>query len=74
MIESIPVPSNIKTRLDQLMKPGESYGDVIARVLDSLEDDDYIDAETEEEIKKGLKEFEAGIFLTEEEMAKKLEL
>ena len=42
------------------MKPGESYGDVIARVLDLLEDDDSIDAETEEEIKKGLKEFEAG--------------
>ena len=74
MIESISVPSTIKTRLDQLMKPGESYGDVIARVLDSLEDDDYIDAETEEEIQIGIKEFEAGFFLTEEKMAKKLDL
>lgn len=60
MSESIQVPTDIKNRLDQLMKPGESYGDVIEKLLIQASDDDFIDEETESRILKGLEDVDAG--------------
>ena len=61
MIESIPVPSDIKNRLDQLKKPGDSYGDVIEKLLIQISDgDDHIDEETDLRILKGLEDVDSG--------------
>ena len=54
MIESIPVPSDIKTRLDLLMHPGESYSDVIEKLLHQSFDDE-LSPEEEDMVTKGLK-------------------
>jgi len=56
------------------IRPEETPIDVISRALEVLEDDDYIDEETAAEIEKGIKEYDRGIFTTEENMAKKIGL
>jgi len=55
MIESIPIPSDIKNRLDQLMQPGETYGDVIDKLLSELTEEDELSPEEEDMVSEGLK-------------------
>ncbi len=59
MIESIPVPSTIKSRLDQLMKPGETYGDVIEKLLICF-DEDELSQEEEDMVVEGFAAIKAG--------------
>ena len=58
MIESIPVPSTIKSQLDQLMHPGETYGDVIEKLLICFTDDE-LSPEEEDIVSEGLEAIKA---------------
>jgi predicted transcriptional regulator len=74
MSEAVEIPDPVMHLIEQLkIRPDEEAIDVITRALESLSDD-YIDEETEEAIRTGIEEYCAGIFTTEEEMAKKIGL
>ena len=76
MSESISVSSEIKTRLDQMMQPGESYEDVIAKLLNEhLEDSssDICDGWAAR-AKEAIAEFQRGESLTEAEIMKKYDI
>lgn len=74
MSVAIELPDPIMNLIEQLKdRPDESPLDVITRALEYY-GDDYLDEETEAAIRVGLEEYNAGVFTTEEEMAKKLGL
>lgn len=73
MSESIEIPPFIMEKIMNLkIRPDETPIDVISRALEFLEDDDYIDSDTKTAITKGIEEYNAGIFTSEESMAKKI--
>lgn len=74
MSVAIELPDPIMNLIEQLKdRPDESPLDVITRALEYY-GDDYLDEETEAAIRVGLEEYKAGVFTTEEEMARKLGL
>jgi predicted transcriptional regulator len=54
------------------IRPEETPVDVISRALEVLEDDDYIDEETEAAIIEGIEEYKAGKSISHEELGKEL--
>ena len=54
------------------IRPEEIPVDVISRALEVLEDDDYIDEETEAAIIEGIEEYKAGKSISHEELGKEL--
>ena len=75
MSESISVSSEIKIRLDKIKGPGESYEEVISKLLD-----DHADIETSlcsgwaKRAKEAISEYRRGDTLTEDEIMKKYAL
>ncbi len=72
MIESIPIPSDIKNRLDQLMQPGETYGDVIDKLLSELTEEDELSPEEEDMVSEGLKAIKAKKTIPHEQVMQEL--
>lgn len=73
MSEAVVIPDPTMQRIEKLkIQPDEAPLDVINRLLDYFEDDDYIDEETEEAIKEGLEEYKAGKSISHEELGKRL--
>ena len=73
MSEAVVIPDPTMQRIEKLKtQPDEAPLDVINRLLDYFEDDDYIDEETEEAIKEGLEEYKAGKSISHEELGKRL--
>jgi hypothetical protein len=74
MSEAVEIPDQVMHLIEHLKsRPDEKPIEVITRVLE-LYSDDYIDTETEKAIKVGLDDYKAGIYTSEEEMAKKIGL
>ncbi|PWR73366.1 hypothetical protein ACKUB1_17900 [Methanospirillum stamsii] len=73
MSEAVILPDPMVRRIEKhKTRPDEAPVDVINRLLDYFEDDDYIDEETETAIKEGLEEHKAGKSISHEELGKKL--
>jgi len=73
MSESVEIPTPVMRRIKKLkIRPEETPVDVISRALEVLEDDDYIDEETEAAIIEGIEEYKAGKSISHEEMGKEL--
>ena len=72
MSESIEIPTPVMQRIESLKRPDESPIDVIARALEILEEDDYIDEATEKAINEGIAEYKAGISISHEDLGKRL--
>jgi len=72
MVESISIPSDIKNRLDQLMLPGETYGDVIEKLLSELTEEDDLSPEEEDMVSEGLDAIKAKNTILHEQVMKEL--
>jgi len=73
MSESVEIPTPVMRRIKKLkIRPEETPVDVISRALEVLEDDDYIDEETEAAIIEGIEEYKAGKSISHEELGKEL--
>ena len=73
MSESVEIPAPVMQRIKKLkIRPEETPVDVISRALEVLEDDDYIDEETEAAIIEGIEEYKAGKSISHEELGKEL--
>ena len=73
MSESVEIPTPVMQRIKKLkIRPEETPVDVISRALEVLEDDDYIDEETEAAIIEGIEEYKAGKSISHEELGKEL--
>lgn len=75
MSVSIPVSPEIKTRLDKLRKPGESYEEVIEQLLDDHDDlENSLCSGWAKRAKEAISEYRKGQFLTEDEIIQKYAL
>jgi len=73
MTDSVEIPAPIMQRIKKLkIRAEETPVDVISRALEVLEDDDYIDEETEAAITEGIEEYKAGKSISHEEVGKEL--
>ena len=71
MSESIEIPLPLMHRIERLkIQPDEAPIDVITRLLDYYDDEDEIDAETDQRILKGLEDVDAGRHRPLREIAK----
>ncbi len=75
MSVSIPVSPEIKTRLDKLRKPGESYEEVIEQLLDDHDDLEIsLCSGWAKRAKEAISEYRRGQSLTEDEIIQKYAL
>ncbi|MCP1715322.1 putative CopG family antitoxin [Methanocalculus alkaliphilus] len=75
MSVSIPVSTEIKTRLDKIRRPGESYQEVIEKLLDDHDEGDLaLCSGWAKRAKEAISEFRKGETLTEEDIIKKYAL
>lgn len=73
MSEAVVLPDPVMQRIEKLKtRPDEAPVDVINRLLDYFEDDDFIDEETESAIIEGLEDYKAGKSISHEDLGKKL--
>ena len=74
-IPCLRVNPSTKERLDQLkIHPRESYNDVIERLLSMVVDDEPLTPEEMQGIHESLLEFNAGQFVTQEQIKRDLGL
>ena len=70
MTTTIQIDENIRDRLnDMKLHPRETYNDVIERMLGDL---DEMNAKTNKEIKKAIKEIESGMYRSLDDIMKDL--
>ena len=71
MSVSIPVSPEIITRLDKIRKPGESYEEVLGKLLDDHDDlDTSLCSGRAKKAKEAISEYRRGESLTEDEIKK----
>jgi predicted transcriptional regulator len=72
MSEAVEIPDPLMHLIEHLKnRPDEKPIEVITRAL-KYYSDDYIDEETEEAIREGIKEFKAGKSISHEDLGKEL--
>lgn len=71
LCESISVSDDLKIRLNQIMKPGESYEDVIAMLLEEHQEEESLCEGWASRAKEAIEEFQRGETLTEAEIMRK---
>lgn len=71
MSESISVSDEIKTRLSQIMKPGESYEDVISMLLEEHQEEKDLCDGWADRAREAIAEYKRGETLTEAEIMRK---
>jgi predicted CopG family antitoxin len=71
MSESISVSDDLKTRLNRIMKPGESYEDVINMLLEEHQEEKSLCEGWATRAKEAIEEYQRGETLTEAEIMRK---
>ena len=75
MSVSIPVSPEIKTRLDKIRRPGESYEEVLGKLLDDHDDlDTSLCSGWAKRAEEAISEYRRGETLTEDDIIKKYAL
>lgn len=75
MPTSIQIEKETKKRLDKLKNhPRETYNEVLARLLNTAQEDDVLSPTTIKNIEEGLADIKAGRVYTSEQVKKKLGL